>query len=242
MPYASFRHPNAFDRLSTLLEGDGARRHARLALSLMLAVAWCALAAPSAARAQNIQYTSNSADRGLRSDLKVNPSTHGLELRIPLADYPGRAGTGLPFALNYSSKVWRMKYAYYDRQYSINGYALLYGEHSQGGWTFSPDFPVIDTEPQQDKYYAGGGPTGGECRVGGTSGTQSGTSTCCYVDRVLVRMPDGATHELRSTDTPVCYTGAGNATQITPPDDMYAVDGSRLRYRKSTNELFLPDG
>jgi RHS repeat-associated protein len=236
MPSASSRRLNLINDLSAFRGGCVARRYARRMRALLLAAAWCLCVGTLDAGAQNVQYTSKSADLGLRSDLKINPSTHGLELRIPLASYPGRAGTSLPFALNYSSKVWRMKYAGPGgNQSDVSRVTVLYGEHSQGGWTFSLGFPSFDPEVEQEKYSAQGGATGGVCQVGGNG------NSCCYIDRKLVRMPDGSTHELRSTDTPVCYNTSFDPS-FTPPDDMYAVDGSRLRYRKSTNELFMPDG
>ena len=85
----------------------------RVRYALLLASAWCLLAGAAPALAQNVQHTSKSVDLGLRSDLKVNPTTHGFELKIPLRTYPGRAGSGLPVELHYSSKVWRVAYGGY---------------------------------------------------------------------------------------------------------------------------------
>lgn len=148
MPRASLSRPDLFSGPSGPRRGDGTRRRTGLRrTALLLCWAWCLMAGAAHAPAQNVQYTSKSGDLGLRSGFKVNPSTHGLELRIPLAEYPGRAGTGIPVALNYSSKVWRMKYATYYQTHGITGYAAIYGENSQAGWTFSAGFPVIDTEP-----------------------------------------------------------------------------------------------
>ena len=44
-----------------------------------------------------------------RSNPRVNPSTLGIEMSIPLAAYPGR-GPGTSISLSYSSKLWRMEH------------------------------------------------------------------------------------------------------------------------------------
>jgi hypothetical protein len=51
----------------------------------------------------------------------------------------------------------------------------------------------------------------------------------------MVWMPDGSGHELRASDQPRSFTAP-------LPDDYYAVDGSRMRYQRSTGTLFLQDG
>ena len=55
----------------------------------------------ASAQAQN-SFTGYSADKTLRSNARVNPSTLGMELAIPLPSYPGRAGSSLPNAVTYS--------------------------------------------------------------------------------------------------------------------------------------------
>ncbi len=187
---------------------------------------WCLMAAP--ASAQSLQYTSKSADLALRSDLKVNPSTHGLELQILLASYPGRAGSGLPVSLSYSSKLWRVKYGFYNPQTQQTGVMVLYSEHAAAGWTSSLGFPAFDVkQPGEDEFYDNyGSPTIG-CQV----------SNCYFVDRLMLRMPDGSGHELRSGDQPL-----SGSSPPPLPDELYSVDGSHLRYKRSTKELFLPDG
>src|SRR4051812_42284881 len=62
------------------------------------------------AAAQNIQYTQNTVDSSLRGEGRVDPSTQGMSIQIPLRAYPGRAGASLPITLHYSSKVWRLKF------------------------------------------------------------------------------------------------------------------------------------
>jgi len=51
----------------------------------------------------------------------------------------------------------------------------------------------------------------------------------------MVWMPHGSGHELRSTDQPRPSTQPA-------PDNLYSVGGSRLRYQRSTQTLFMPDG
>ena len=50
----------------------------------------------------------NSADRALHGSGRVNASTLGMEIDIPLGAYPGR-GINVPIGLSYSSKQWRME-------------------------------------------------------------------------------------------------------------------------------------
>jgi hypothetical protein len=182
----------------------------------------------------NIQYTKNGTDSKLRGELMVNPSTLALEFQLPIATYPGRSGVNVPVTISYSSSVWRIAYQYYNPgHYTSSGQpigdgytvvAAMYAEHSRAGWSSSVEFPVVDTWSNNEAYDMNGSPTGNTCTLG-----------CYVVDRVLVRMPDGSTHELRSSDQPI-------ATPFTPPDDLYVVDGSRMRYQRSTQTLFMPDG
>src|SRR5713226_2639294 len=110
----------------------------------------------------NIQYTNKAVDLGLRSDLKVNPSTQALEIGIPLGNYPGRAGLNLPVTLSYSSKVLRLNFEGYNPgamdQHGNpigNGYTITaakYGEHSAAGWTSTLGFPVLDVSVGTNSY------------------------------------------------------------------------------------------
>ncbi len=71
----------------------------------------------SATFAQETQTTDNKADSNLKSMARVNPSTLAMELSVPLAEYPGRAGNSTPVVFDYSSKVWKTK-MYRFRSYS----------------------------------------------------------------------------------------------------------------------------
>lgn len=193
---------------------------------------WGILLCALSAFGQNIQYSKNTADLKLRSNLTVNPSTRAVELQIPLGSYPGRAGANVPVTISYSSKVWRIDYQTYRPNivdgHDIGGYTVTvaqYSEHASAGWTTSLDFPAFDT-PTNETYDQHGYPiTGDNC-----------TSGCFAVDRMRIVMPDGSIHEFRSTDQP--YDVAHPAL----PDDLYSVDGTRMRYQRSTSTLFMPDG
>ena len=184
------------------------------------------------ASAQNVQYNNQAPDMGMRSTLTVNPSTRAVELQIPLGNYRGRGGLDVPVALSYSSKVWGVEFQGYNTgappPHQMDPFTIVtaeYAKHSVAGWTSTIGFPVFDFTPGNRIYDAFGNPNvSGNC-----------TSGCYVVDRMMVWMPDGSGHELRATDQPRPTTQAA-------PDDLYAVDGSRLRYQKSTQTLFLPDG
>jgi RHS repeat-associated protein len=186
----------------------------------------------------NVQFNQKAVDFGGRGDLRVNPTTLALELQIPLGNYPGRAGLSLPVTISYSSKLWRVDYYTYipgpvnsSGNPTGEGYTRVqarYAEHSSSGWTSSLGFPFFDNTPTQ--YYDINGSPKPDANSCGSSG-------CYVVDRLLVWMPDGSSHELRSTDQPRAVGSGGPL-----PDDLYAVDGSRIRYQRSTQTLFMPDG
>ena len=90
------------------------------------------------------QYTKNTADQTLRSNGRVNPSTLGLEIDIPLGGYPGR-GISLPLSLSYSSKQWRLQEERCGS--AVNGLQQTWARpqfsgDAAGGWTSSLSQPV----------------------------------------------------------------------------------------------------
>ncbi|MGH9872553.1 MAG: RHS repeat-associated core domain-containing protein [Pyrinomonadaceae bacterium] len=193
----------------------------------------------------NVQYTNKAVDLGLRGNLTVNPSTRAIEIQIPLGSYTGRAGFNVPIVISYSSKVHRIKYeAFNPGHYSSSGvpigdgYTLVsdrFAEYSSGGWTSSVGFPLLDYSAQGERYDMFGKAVGpdGQCVIQTDSPPSS--YPCLTIDRRLFRMPDGSTHELRSSDQP---------RYPTDPilDDYYSVDGGRMRYQSSTQTLFMADG
>jgi RHS repeat-associated protein len=199
----------------------------------------------AAGQTPNILFNKASVDAGDRGSLVVNPSTLALELEIPLQNYPGRAGLNVPVTLSYSSKAWQVEYiAFIPGHFSSSGNPLndgytrveaRFAEHSAGGWTSSIGFPVLDNTLLSE-YYDG---AGNSKSTGGCVGSNNptGLDAFCYiVGRILVRMPDGSTHELRSSDQPF-----DPVTQASAPD-FYAVDGSRMRYNRTDNILYMSDG
>jgi RHS repeat-associated protein len=209
----------------------------RLILAVILIAAGQLIASAQTA-SPNVQFNQKSVDFGDRDGLRVNPNTLALELQIPLGNYPGRAGLNLPVTISYSSKLWRVDfYSYIPGPFGSNGNPIgqgytrvqaRYAEHSSAGWTSSLGFPFFDNTPIQ--YYD----------INGTPKPDSnscGSSGCYVVDRQLVWMPDGSSHELRSSDQP---RALNDTTPL--PDDLYAVDGTRIRYQRSTQTLFMPDG
>jgi len=206
------------------------------AISLIFAAS-CPLVVRAQNPPPNVQYTNKAVDLGLRGNLTVNPSTRALEIQIPLGGFAGRAGFNVPIAISYSSKVHRIKYEGYNPGHYTSsgvpigdGYTLVsdrFAEYSSAGWTSSVGFPVQDYSATGEPYDMFGMAVG--------SGGQCPGYPCLTVDRLLFRMPDGSTHELRSTDQP----RFPNDPLL---DNYYSVDGSRMRYQSSTQTLFLADG
>jgi RHS repeat-associated protein len=193
--------------------------------------AWLVICGTGTISAQNVQFTQNNADSALRSNVRVDPSTLGMNIQIPLRAYPGRAGTNLPITLHYSSKVWRIKYLTSFNMYT--GYDTTteakYAEHSVAGWTSSLGVPVIEWTGGEQVYDPYGKPLCTSCN------TNWSPSSWRYMSRIAIHMPDGSSHELRSSEAPTA--GMYNTAGV-----FYAVDGSRLKYDTYTSTLYMPDG
>jgi RHS repeat-associated protein len=194
-----------------------------------LLVFWLIVFSTSSAQAQspNIQYTQNVPDSAMRSDIRVDPSNLGVNMQIPLAGYPGRAGTGLSVSLSYSSKVWRIDHrdTYSDQQGNIHTRAdAWYAENSAAGWTSSLGIPRIERTGANQVFD----------KFGNATSPKSGASPFFYIHRIHLHMPDGSTHELRKDDIQVetlDFTGK-----------FYAVDGSRIVFDFDTATVYLADG
>lgn len=189
--------------------------------------------------AQNLQYSQNVADLGIRSDLRVEPTSLGLNVRIPLRDYAGRSDLSLSTALMYSSKVWRMEYFGNRSEFPPTGGEIVhtildgkYAEHSVSGWTSALDLPRYEFTGGDQQYDDVGSPMPAP-----TEFPPNWQLHTHYIRRMLVHMPDGSSHELRSSDQ--IFNGLGVNTGT-----YYSVDGSRLRYQilQSSTILYLPDG
>jgi RHS repeat-associated protein len=211
-----------------------------LQLTLLLAAA-CTFIWPASSFAQNVQYTQNKPDQALRSDLRVDPSTLGMSIAIPLGSYPGRAGNTLPITLNYSSKVWRINYLtnYYRGTTPHSQTDARFAEQSLAGWTTSLDVPRIEyTGKGQVFDYANGQPI---CTLCENSPEET---EWYYIKRIHVHLADGSSHELRKDELRHNYH---YESYVSPNPDtfvgtFYAVDGSGMRFVSSENTLYLSDG
>ena len=203
----------------------------------MIFIVLIALSFVGGATAQVAQHTDNSADQSLKSSGRVNPSSLGLEMSIPLGAYPGR-GINVPVSINYSSKVWRQDFQGSEPKNSSGCIAMNFPEFSDNaaaGWTSSMGVAYVEYTGRDNIYMNNGFPLGdGLC---GNTTTHNG-----FIKRIQVHLPGGQSHELRASDTPVTYL----ATQSIPALDnsavYYSVDGSKLKFVQSTKKLYMPDG
>lgn len=199
---------------------------------------------------QESYTTDHKADKNLKSNARVNPSTLAMEFSIPLMSYPGRAGNSVPVTLNYSSKVWTMKNMDFltpaetspvmggngtmgdpNRIYTISSFLPEYSERSLAGWTTPGLQPLeLKWDDQTYKIYDGGG------------------YKWLYVRRVRAILPDGSSHELRREDRVYRCAGFGvndncSASGFYDWDGTYiSVDGSGMRFEVPANILYMPDG
>ena len=188
---------------------------------------------------QEQQYTQNKSDQALRSDVRVDPATHSLDIQIPLMSYPGRAGGKVPITLYYSSKLWRVEF---DDIYEPPGSSgapraqsnAEYAEQSVAGWTSSVDVPTIEFTFFSQSYDLTSTNYGQD---GGPLGSRG------FIARIHAHMPDGSTHELRKDDAPHNW---GTESNYGFTGTYYAVDGSRLRFDfdpgAHSGVLYEPDG
>ena len=182
---------------------------------------------------QNVKYTQGNADSALQSSLEVNPSTLGMSIQVPLASYPGRGG-GLPVVLRYSSKQWRIGFSDTFRQGTVTKTRTEgnWSENSTAGWTSSLTLPVIDVPPDYRGPYNGfGRPICSDF----CDPPLSPSEPIRYINRVLLRMPDGSSHELRKDDATTSNSNADSGVY-------YAADSSNIRFETATNTVFMPDG
>ena len=116
----------------------------RLAAVLTL---WCffMLLTPAVILAQEAKNPENTADKNLKSAARINPSTLAMEFTMPFGAYPGRNGSAVTVAFNYSSKIWQM--AQFSTR-SIDGAVYSYhnpifAEKTAAGWSSSVQPPRL---------------------------------------------------------------------------------------------------
>ncbi len=191
------------------------------------------------------QHTENKADQVLRGSGRVNASSLGMEIDIPLGSYPGR-GINIPVNLSYSSKVWRMEYVTQmpgvnnpENCRSINN--PMYAENSAAGWTTSMAVPYIEYTGFDNPYNAEGYPAGSEEGLCLPEPPPPPPGGLVLIKRISIRLPNGETHELRDA--------SGNAVGNFPESfdgTYYAVDGSNIKFVQQVStgiyRLQMPDG
>lgn len=192
------------------------------------------------------QHTENKADQVLRGSGRVNGSTLGMELEIPLGSYPGR-GINIPVSLSYSSKLWRMNYV--STQPEINNpdnciaiNSPQYAENSAAGWTTSLAVPYIEYTGTDNTFNPDGQPTGTDdifCQPIPPPNTP--LPQIIRIKRLNIHLPGGETHELRDE------TGYAQGNFPASFDGIYyAADGSNIKYVQNssngTYRLLMPDG
>jgi RHS repeat-associated protein len=208
---------------------------------------------------QSPQHTENKVDQTLQSSGRVNPSTLGMEIDIPLGSYGGR-GINVPVSLKYSSKLWRMEFMYLETAGIIDGgcravHTAKYSENSASGWTSSLAVPYIEYLGMDNIYDGNGNPWVVSCESDAPSPGSKG-----YVRRLMIHLPGGETHELRADDTVTLFS---EWSRCPPPygytcdprdgsnlenwsGTYYATDGSNIKYVEDANtgsyRLLMPDG
>ena len=200
--------------------------------------------------AQDTKNTDYSPDKSLKSNARVNPSTLAMELSVPIAGYPGRAGNSLPVSFDYSSKVWEVQFvSTWESQYGLRTDTRpVYAKRSAGGWSSNLGSPRIDYK--FDLYDGSDNPAtqnGGYIGQIHSEDPNGGfyTYNLYSLKRLHVEMPNGSSHEFRADDTVnLCgTTGTGCAQDL--PGTYLSVDGSKMRLEMNTNgtaTLYLPDG
>ena len=188
-----------------------------------------------AVRAQgtNMQHTENRADQALRGNFRVDPSTLGMSVSIPLASYPGRAGVNVPVTLNFNSKLWSIEYSYTvpGSPFTYTWTKAQYAETSTAGWTTSLDAPYIEYTGRGQYYNSAGDSMCAFCDL-------ENPEDPFYIKRIHVHLPDGSAHEMRKDDNVYPFeSGGGDFTGI-----FQSVDGSRMYFDTATNTLYLTDG
>jgi RHS repeat-associated protein len=205
-------------------------RHSLLSVSAFLAIA---IVLTTSVLGQEKQYSENKTDQALKSDARVDPSTLGMSLEIPLGGAPGR-GASVSSTIRYSSKQWRMKYAggFQGNVLYVTRTRPTFSENSMAGWTSSLDGPWIEYSGREQPFDDQGHPLSDD--------PQAQYNTVCYVFRIQLHLPDGSSSELRKSDTPECVP-----LGVPTPDftgTFYSTDGSRMRFDADNGVLYLADG
>jgi RHS repeat-associated protein len=187
-------------------------------------LAFCLAAATLFGVAQAQETNPQAAvDSLMRSSLHVDPASGAMQMQIPLGEYRGRGGASLPVMLSYSSKVWQIRHL---STITCSGEPMsvfnpVYAKGSASGWTSNLGWFL----PQEDFTW----------ELYNVFTQQPANPGQKEIARLYVRLPDGSRHELRRDDNvhnaPDSHTGV-----------YYSVDGARLKYDRTADILYLPDG
>lgn len=191
-----------------------------------------------------VKHTEGNRDQAMRSNGRVNASTLGMEIDIPLGNYPGR-GINIPVTLSYSSKVWRMDLLTTEMFNSGNAcysvYKPVYGDRSAAGWTTSLAVPYIEYTGWDSLYNKLGFP---QIDLECFSQNPPPGNENAIIKRISVHLPSGETHELRTDDTALVYPA--NGAQPRRDGEFFATDGSNIKYVEDSSsgiyQLLMPDG
>jgi hypothetical protein len=175
------------------------------------------------------QFTNNNADQTLRGSSRVNPSTLGMEISIPLVSFPGR-GISIPVNLSYSSKVWRLQYIRTDPAVNSPSCQTInlpkYAETTASGWTSSLGFAYIEYTGKAQIFDSRGVAQGDAAP---TCESAPDDNLDVYVRRLILHMPSGETHELRADDTPVLFSAFSNCPN-SPCDQLAPIGLEKAKF------------
>ena len=194
--------------------------------------------------------TANNKDQSLRSSGRVNPSTLGMEIDIPLGGYPGR-GINMPVGISYSTKLWRLKYALSvsrvnNPESCISLNAPKFAENSASGWTTSLAVPYVEYVGVDNLYDDTGASMAANHSICESSTSLPEYHNNAFLKRIVIHLPSGETHEMRADDYIISYPQSEQNPPINFNATFYAVDGSNLKYIENSSTgtyvLTMPDG
>lgn len=183
----------------------------------------------------DFQNTNNVKDQQIKMEVGVDPGTLALNISVPLADYPGRAGQKTPIVMKYSSKVWRSESVPNTwggpNPFPTYYMSAVYSEGSLSGWTESVGGPII-LDSGLGRYDVRGNPIQDD--------PNAPPSQYYVVHRLRLVMPNGQRHELIDPRYVVLAPAFGPIPA--PPAVYVTLDGSGIKWNAAASELLMPDG
>ena len=143
------------------------------------------------AHAQNIQSTEGNTNSYVNVESEVDPNSLGLNVRLQLAENPGRKGMNMPVFMQYSSKVWKIQYSgAYDRAPEMGVISTITEGIYTHGWSTNLKPPTLTVD---DAKYDNGG-------NGIDISWRDPPESWFIVPRLQIKMSDGSAHEFRKGD------------------------------------------